>query len=118
MTMLWSAAGRRVALQEADERKFITDNVASIKRATGVAPTGYNGAAMRGTINTLKILQEEGFNYHIDDVSRDEPFVIPVRGKDLSIHPASAPLDQSDQASAGRCPKISPGACPFRKRVP
>lgn len=83
----------QVDLQEAEERKFIADNVASIKRATGVAPTGYNGAAMRGTINTLKILQDEGFKYHIDDVSRDEPFVIPVRDKDFAVVPYSMTLN-------------------------
>lgn len=43
----------QVDLQEPDERKFIRDNVDSIRRATGVAPVGYNGAAMRGTVNTL-----------------------------------------------------------------
>lgn len=83
----------QVNMQEAEERKFITDNVASIARATGVRPTGYNGAAMRGTINTLKILQDEGFRYHIDDVSRDEPFLIPVRGKDFAVVPYSLTLN-------------------------
>lgn len=83
----------QVNLQEPEERMFIRDNVDSIRRATGVAPTGYNGAAMRGTINTLKILQEEGFNYHIDDVSRDEPFLIPVRGKDFAVVPYSMTLN-------------------------
>ena len=83
----------QVNLQEPEERKFITDNVASIKKATGVAPVGYNGAAMRQTINTLKILQEEGFRYHIDDVSRDEPFLIPVRGQDFAVVPYTVTLN-------------------------
>lgn len=83
----------QVDLQEQEERKFIRDNVDSIMRATGVKPTGYNGAAMRGTVNTLKILQDEGFNYHIDDVSRDEPFLIPVRGKDFAVVPYSLTLN-------------------------
>lgn len=83
----------QVDLQEADERKFITDNVKSIERATGVRPTGYNGAAMRGTVNTLKILQDEDFRYHIDDVSRDEPFLIPVRSRDFAVVPYSLTLN-------------------------
>jgi hypothetical protein len=29
----------------------------------------------RNSPNTLEILQELGFLYHIDDVSRDEPFI-------------------------------------------
>jgi peptidoglycan/xylan/chitin deacetylase (PgdA/CDA1 family) len=80
-------------LQADDERKFILDNVQSIERATGARPVGYNGAAMRGTVNTLKILQELGFRYHIDDVSRDEPFLMPVRGKDFAVVPYSLTLN-------------------------
>lgn len=76
-------------LEYADELAFIEDNVTSIERATGVKPVGYNGAAMRPTINTLKILQDLGFTYHIDDVSRDEPFVIPVRDQEFAVVPYS-----------------------------
>lgn len=90
----------QVDLQEADERAFIADNVASIRAATGVDPVGYNGAAMRGTINTLKILQDLGFRYHIDDVSRDEPFVIPVRGRDFVVVPYSLTLNDIIQFEA------------------
>lgn len=83
----------QVGLQAEEERAFIADNVASILRATGKRPVGYNGAAMRGTINTLKILQDLGFTYHIDDVSRDEPFLIPVRGRDFAVVPYSLTLN-------------------------
>lgn len=80
-------------LQAEEERSFILDNVRSIERATGVRPVGYNGAAMRGTVNTLKLLQELEFSYHIDDVSRDEPFIVPVRGKDFAVVPYSLTLN-------------------------
>jgi peptidoglycan/xylan/chitin deacetylase (PgdA/CDA1 family) len=83
----------QVDLQEKEERAFIADNVASIRKATGQTPVGYNAAAMRGTVNTLKILQDLGFTYHIDDVSRDEPFVIPVRGRDFAVVPYSLTLN-------------------------
>jgi peptidoglycan/xylan/chitin deacetylase (PgdA/CDA1 family) len=82
------------------ERKFIQDNIDSVRRATGQTPVGYNGAAMRGTINTLKILQDLGFKYFIDDVSRDEPFLIPVRGKDMAIVPYSLTLNDIIQFEA------------------
>ena len=75
------------------EKKFIQDNIDSIRKATGKVPVGYNGAAMRGTINTLKILQELGFTYFIDDVSRDEPFLIKVRDRDMAIVPYSLNLN-------------------------
>ncbi|NWA04633.1 polysaccharide deacetylase family protein [Pseudomonas gingeri] len=76
-----------------DERRFIADNIDSIIKATGVRPVGYNGAAMRGTPNTLNLLQDLGFEYHIDDVSRDEPFLIPVRGKDFVVVPYTMNLN-------------------------
>ena len=78
---------------EATERKFIADNVEVIKRITGVAPKGYNCQAMRGTTRTLALLQEQGFTYHIDDVSTDEPFIIPVRGKDFVVVPYTINLN-------------------------
>lgn len=87
-------------LQAVDERAFIQSNIDSIRRATGATPVGYNGAAMRGTINTLKILQDLGFTYFIDDVSRDEPFVIPVRGRDFAIVPYSLNLNDIIQFEA------------------
>ncbi|WP_058519746.1 hypothetical protein [Legionella tucsonensis] len=31
---------------------------------------------MRRSINTISVLQELGFLYHIDDLSRDEPFAV------------------------------------------
>ena len=75
------------------EKKFIQDNIDSVKRATGKVPIGYNGAAMRGTINTLKILQDLGFKYFIDDVSRDEPFLIKVRDEDMAVIPYTLNLN-------------------------
>ncbi len=80
-------------LDETAERKFIADNVEVIKRITGVAPKGYNCQAMRGTPRTLALLQELGFTYHIDDVSMDEPFIIPVKGKDFVIVPYTINLN-------------------------
>ncbi|TPK75307.1 polysaccharide deacetylase family protein [Mesorhizobium sp. B2-4-6] len=82
------------------EKRFIQDNIDSVRRATGKVPVGYNGAAMRGTINTLKILQELGFRYFIDDVSRDEPFLIKVREKDMAIVPYSLNLNDIIQFEA------------------
>lgn len=50
-------------------------------------PVGYNANWLRRGENTLKILQELGFKYHIDDLSRDEPFVIQVNQKDFAVVP-------------------------------
>ena len=80
-------------LGEEEERKFIADNVEVIKRVTGTSPKGYNCPAMRGTERTLALLQEQGFTYHIDDVSTDEPFLIPVKGKDFVVVPYTINLN-------------------------
>jgi hypothetical protein len=37
--------------------------------------------------HTLEILQELGFIYHIDDISRDEPFPVNVKGKPFAVVP-------------------------------
>lgn len=70
-----------------EEKKFIKDGVDAIKKVTGFNPVGYNANWLRRGENTLTILQELGFKYHIDDLSRDEPFVIQVNHKDFVVVP-------------------------------
>ncbi|MEN2425207.1 polysaccharide deacetylase family protein [Chromobacterium vaccinii] len=69
------------------ERAGYLASIASIERATGTRPIGFNAFWLRGTPNTLGILQELGFVYHIDDISRDEPFTVPVNGKPFMVVP-------------------------------
>jgi peptidoglycan/xylan/chitin deacetylase (PgdA/CDA1 family) len=68
-------------LSKEEEKAFIQDNVQTIKRVTGFQPVGWNAYWMRNSANTLEILQDLGFIYHIDDPSADEPFILPLRGK-------------------------------------
>ena len=70
-----------------EEKKFIKDGVDAIKKVTGFTPVGYNANWLRRGQNTLDILQELGFKYHIDDLSRDEPFIIQVKNKDFAVVP-------------------------------
>ncbi|EYF00214.1 polysaccharide deacetylase family protein [Chondromyces apiculatus] len=70
-----------------EERASYEQNIRSIEKATGARPVGFNAFWMRGTPNTLAILQDLGFIYHIDDVSRDEPFLTTVRGKPFAVVP-------------------------------
>jgi peptidoglycan/xylan/chitin deacetylase (PgdA/CDA1 family) len=70
-----------------DETKFIKDGVDAVEKITGKKATGYNANWLRRSKNTLKILQDLGFFYHIDDVSRDQPFVVMVRGKKFAVVP-------------------------------
>jgi hypothetical protein len=50
-------------------------------------PVGFNAFWLRGTPHTLEILQSLGFIYHIDDVSRDEPFLVNVNNKPFAVVP-------------------------------
>ena len=82
--MNWSS---QYNLSYEEEKKFIADGVEAVKKMTGVTPVGYNANWLRRGENTLKILQELGFTYHIDDLSRDEPFIIQVNQKDFAVVP-------------------------------
>jgi peptidoglycan/xylan/chitin deacetylase (PgdA/CDA1 family) len=80
----WAA---QYSMNAEQEREGYKQSVASIERATGTRPLGFNAFWLRGTPHTLEILQELGFIYHIDDVSRDEPFLINVNGKPFAVVP-------------------------------
>ncbi|QVL34991.1 polysaccharide deacetylase family protein [Telmatocola sphagniphila] len=69
------------------ERESYKQSITSIERATGTRPVGFNAFWLRGTPHTLELLQELGFLYYIDDVSRDEPFLIDVKGKPFAVIP-------------------------------
>lgn len=82
--MNWSS---QYNLPYTEEKKFIKDGVDAIKMTTGFNPVGYNANWLRRGENTLSILQELGFKYHIDDLSRDEPFIIKVNQQDFAVVP-------------------------------
>jgi peptidoglycan/xylan/chitin deacetylase (PgdA/CDA1 family) len=71
----------------ADELKFVKDGVDVVEKITGKKAVGYNCNWLRRSPNTLKVLQELGFLYHIDDLSRDEPFITKVKGKNFVVMP-------------------------------
>ncbi|QTE21696.1 polysaccharide deacetylase family protein [Polaribacter cellanae] len=70
-----------------DELDFIKKGIDTVEAITGQRGRGYNANWLRRGVNTLKVLQELGFLYHIDDLSRDEPFVTKVRGKNFVVMP-------------------------------
>jgi peptidoglycan/xylan/chitin deacetylase (PgdA/CDA1 family) len=76
-----------------DERAFIKKAADQIEMATGQRPVGYNCRAQLRSANTLSLEQELGFIYHIDDISRDEPFVETVNGKPFAVVPYTAHLN-------------------------
>jgi peptidoglycan/xylan/chitin deacetylase (PgdA/CDA1 family) len=82
--MNWST---QYTMSYEEEKKFIKNGVDAIKQVTGFTAVGYNANWLRRGENTLRILQELGFLYHIDDLSRDEPFIQQVNGKDFVTVP-------------------------------
>jgi peptidoglycan/xylan/chitin deacetylase (PgdA/CDA1 family) len=76
-----------------EEKASYDANVAAILKATGARPIGFNAPGMRATPNTFEILQDMGFLYHTDDLSRDEPFVIAVRRKPFVVVPYTFQLN-------------------------
>ena len=80
----WSS---QYAMSRPQERKFIQDAADMVEKVTGQRPTGYNCNWLRRGPNTLSLLQELGYSYHIDDISRDEPFLEKVDGKDFVVVP-------------------------------
>jgi peptidoglycan/xylan/chitin deacetylase (PgdA/CDA1 family) len=74
------------------EHDFIKDAAAMIEKTTGQRPLGYNCRGQLRSPNTLSLAQELGFIYHIDDVSRDEPFVMRVNDKPFAVVPYTTHL--------------------------
>ncbi len=59
----------------------------SIQKITGQQPIGWNAYWMRNSPRTLDILQSLGFQYHIDEPSMDEPFIVRLKGGDFVTVP-------------------------------
>jgi peptidoglycan/xylan/chitin deacetylase (PgdA/CDA1 family) len=80
----WSS---QFAMSREEEQQFLIDAREMVTAACGQRPVGYNCNWLRRGPNTLSLLQELGYLYHIDDVSRDEPFIEQVNGKDFVVIP-------------------------------
>jgi peptidoglycan/xylan/chitin deacetylase (PgdA/CDA1 family) len=84
---------RQYHLSRDDEFAWIADGARAIEEVTGTRPTGYNNYWIRPGVNTLELLQEQGFTYHIDDLSADEPFLQMVNGQPFATVPYSVHLN-------------------------
>jgi allantoinase len=60
-------------MPEEEERAFLNAARDSIEAAVGVRPAGHLSRYLY-TERTRELLVQEGFEYHMDDYSRDEPF--------------------------------------------
>ena len=82
-------------LNEADERAFIRRAADSIEASTGTRPVGWLSRYLH-TEHTRRLLQEEGFLYHMDDYSRDTPFWGEVAGSTRPMVIVPYALDSND----------------------
>jgi peptidoglycan/xylan/chitin deacetylase (PgdA/CDA1 family) len=85
-----------------EEKRSIAEGAEMIEKITGTKPIGWNAPGMRNSSNTLEILQELGFLYHIDDVTRDEPFINVLPKGNLVTVPYSLNLNDFQNAFPGR----------------
>jgi peptidoglycan/xylan/chitin deacetylase (PgdA/CDA1 family) len=79
----WSS---QYAMSREEEREFLVGGTKMVAAATGSVLSATCNWLRRGP-NTLSLLQELGYLYHIDDLSRDEPFIETVDGKDFVVVP-------------------------------
>ena len=82
-------------LDEAQEREFIRRAADSIEKTVGVRPVGWLSRYLH-TEHTRRLLQEEGFLYHMDDYSRDTPFWGDVSGSAKPMVIVPYVLDSND----------------------
>lgn len=83
------------AMNEEQEREFIRKAADSIEKTTGKRPKGWLSRYLH-TPNTRRLLQEEGYSYHMDDYSADAPFWAPVDGSDQPMVIVPYALDSND----------------------
>lgn len=84
---------RQYDLPRPQEAAWIADSVDAIEQVTGFRPVGYNNYWIRPGVNTLEILQEQGFSYHIDDLAADEPFLQTINGAPFATVPYTVHLN-------------------------
>jgi peptidoglycan/xylan/chitin deacetylase (PgdA/CDA1 family) len=72
-----------------EERAWFEAGLQSIVRASGERATGCHAPRLRGTSCTLDALLDLGLTYYSDDAGRDQPLLVPVRGKPLVVVPCA-----------------------------
>lgn len=78
--------GHQFNMSEDEERAYIRKAAESIERSTGTRPAGWLSRYLT-TPNTRRLLIEEGFRYHMDDLSDDEPFWDQHEGRPIIVLP-------------------------------
>lgn len=80
-------------MNEEEERAYIRKARDSIERSTGQRPAGWLSRYLT-TGNTRRLLIEEGFSYHMDDLGDDEPSWDHHEGRPIVVMPYQ--IDNND----------------------
>jgi peptidoglycan/xylan/chitin deacetylase (PgdA/CDA1 family) len=80
-------------MTEDQERAYIRQARESIEKSTGQIPIGWLSRYLT-TMNTRRLLIEEGFTYHMDDLSDDHPFWDHHAGQPIIVMPYQ--MDNND----------------------
>jgi len=83
----------QLGMTEEQEREFIRKATSSIEQTTGTRPVGWLSRYLH-TAATRRLLAEEGYFYHMDDYSRDEPFMDRAMQPPMVVLPYA--LDSND----------------------
>jgi len=83
----------QLGMEEAVEKEFIDKATRSIESSVGVRPVGWLSRYLH-TANTRRLLLEAGYRYHMDDFSRDEPFMDRSLARPIVVLPYA--LDSND----------------------
>lgn len=83
----------QLGMSEEVERDFIRKATDSIAKTTGTRPVGWLSRYLH-TAETRRLLSEEGYLYHMDDFSRDEPFMDRSLSNPMVVLPYA--LDSND----------------------
>ena len=85
--------GHQFRMSEEEERAYIRKACESITQSTGQVPAGWLSRYLT-SMNTRRLLIEEGFLYHMDDLSDDAPFWDHHEGRPIIVLPYQ--MDNND----------------------
>ena len=86
-------------MSEQQEREYIQNSVGTLKRTTGVAPTGWLGAEYGESARTPQLLSQEGIQYVCDWTNDEQPYLLKSPHGELFALPIMMELDDVNALS-------------------
>ena len=80
-------------MEQEQEREVVMDVFNRIEAATGTRPRGWLGSGLQESWHTLENLIEAGATYVADWINDDQPYLMDVEGKRITMLPYSAEIN-------------------------